>query len=143
MHRKKIPEETPSRIKVYTPSSTNSKSKTNSKDNSYKWALKTDVLAFIAGEFPIIFEYRILKKLSVEGSAGITYALYPNRFFTIGDDEDESTQESKAAMGTAFRAAIKYYPSSDYDAIEGWYFGIQLYNKTTNRELQIRFKRQR
>jgi hypothetical protein len=127
--------ETPSRIKVYTPSS-NSISKTNSNDNSYKWALKTDVLAFVSGEFPIIFEYRILPKLSIEGSAGATYALYPNQFSLSGDDEDESTQESKAAMGTAFRGAIKYYPSSDYDAIEGWFFGVQLYNKTTNRNYE-------
>jgi hypothetical protein len=125
-------EDTPSRIKVYTP--TNSTSKTSSKDNSYKWAAKTDVLAFVAGEFPVILEYRILKKLSVEGSAGITYGLYPNDFSLSDDDENESSLESKAAMGTAFRAAIKYYPSSDYDAIEGWYFGIQLFNKTTNRE---------
>jgi hypothetical protein len=124
--------EAPSRIKVYTPSSSASSS---SKDNSYKWAVKTDIFGIISGEFPIIAEYRIASKFSVEASAGITYAFYPNNFSFSGDDEDMSSYyDTKAAMGTAFRGAIKYYPSSDFDAIEGWSFGVQLFSKTTNRE---------
>jgi hypothetical protein len=37
-------------------------------------------------------------------------------------------------LGSVFRGTIKYYPSSDYDAIEGWSFGIQLFTKVNNRE---------
>lgn len=128
--------EAPSRIKVYTPSSSSSSS--SSKDNSYRWAVKTDIFGIISGEFPIIAEYRIASKFSVEASAGITYAFYPNDFSFSGDDDDMSSYyDSKAAMGTAFRGAIKYYPSSDYDAIEGWSFGVQLFSKTTNREYSL------
>lgn len=124
--------EEPSRIKVYTPS-TNGKSPTTS---SYKWAVKTDVFKYLAGEFPVILEYRIAKKISVEASAGLTYAFLPNEF-TLSEDDESSSYESKAAMGSAFRAAIKYYPSSDYDAIEGWAFGIQLFTKTSNRDYEV------
>lgn len=125
--------EAPSRIKVYTPSTSSGKASSN--DNSYKWSVKTDIFGIISGEFPIIAEYRIASKFSVEGSAGITYGFYPNEFSFSGNDEDTSSYyDTKAAMGTAFRGAIKYYPSSDYDAIEGWSFGIQLFTKTTNRE---------
>ena len=118
-----------SQIKVYTPSS----SSTAKKDNSYKWAVKTDLFAFVGGEFPIAFEYRIAKKFSVEASAGMTYAFIPNDF--LSDSEDNfATSDSEAALGSAFRGTLKYYPSEDYDAIEGWYFGLQLFSKTTNRD---------
>lgn len=118
----------PSKIKVYT-SSSNAAPATS---NSYKWAVKTDLIAAALGELPIIAEYRIAKKFSVEASAAITYAYLPNSF--LADDDEEDAFDSKAALGSSFRAAIKYYPSSDYDAIEGWAFGIQIFSKTTNRE---------
>lgn len=117
-----------SKIKVYTPSSSPSSSNSS---NTYKWAVKTDLFAFISGEFPVIAEYRITNKLSIEGSAGLTYSFIENNIFN--KDKYGSDFESKASSGTAFRAGIKFYPSSDYDAIEGWSFGIQVFNKVNNR----------
>jgi hypothetical protein len=128
-------QETPSRIKVYTPSGVSNGSSKSSKDNSYKWAVKTDLFGIVSGEFPLIGEYRFAPKFSVEASAGVTYAYLPNAF--LANDNNGSGLDSgntKAGMGTAFRGAIKFYPSSDYDAIEGWNFGIQVFSKTTNRE---------
>jgi hypothetical protein len=120
----------PNKIKVYTPSSsTSSNSKQN--DNSYKWVVKTDLLAALTGEFPIIAEYKIGKKFSVEGSAAVTQAFWSN---DLTSDSGFTDEGSKAALGSAFRGTLKFYPSSDYDAIEGWSFGIQLFTKTTNRE---------
>jgi hypothetical protein len=119
-----------SKIKVYTPSSS-----VASSNETYKWAVKTDIFSFVSGEFPIIGEYRFAKKLSVEASAGVTYGLYNN--FGILDEEYDGegyTFETKAAMGSSFRAGIKYYPSSDYDAIEGWAFGLQIFTRTNNRD---------
>lgn len=126
----KVEEVNSNKIKVYTPSSS-----TNSKaDNGYKWTVKTDLFGFVSGEFPIIGEYRFAKKLSAEVSAGVTYGLYEN-FGLFGEYEgSEHISETKAAMGNAFRAGIKFYPSSDYDAIEGWAFGLQLYTRTNNRD---------
>ncbi|OYU80241.1 MAG: hypothetical protein CFE23_10060 [Flavobacterium sp. BFFFF1] len=118
----------PTKIKVFTPQASQI-----SKDNSYKWTVKTDLLGILVGEFPVIAEYRIAPKFSVEASAGVTYAFFPNESLTLTED-DEDIFDTKAAMGTAFRGTIKYYPSTDYDAIEGWSFGIQLFHKTTNRE---------
>jgi len=118
-----------SRIKVYTPSGSSKAAETE----AYKWTVKTDIFSFVGGEFPIIGEYRFAKKLSVEASAGVTYGFLPNST-GLFEFEDESAFESKATMGSAFRAGIKFYPSSDYDAIEGWAFGVQVYTKTTNRE---------
>ena len=126
--------ETPSRIKVYTPSGASSPSKSTS-DNSYKWVVKTDVFSILTGEFPLIGEYRFAQKFSVEASAGVTYSYLPNDFLDSNTDYGYSSSDNtKAAMGTAFRGTIKFYPSSDYDAIEGWNFGLQLFSKTTNRE---------
>jgi hypothetical protein len=121
----------PNKIKVYTPSSTIS-SNGKPTDNGYKWVVKTDLLAALVGEFPIIAEYKIGKKFSVEGSVAVTNAFLPNDLtFAVDGSSD---YDSKAAIGTAFRGTLKFYPSSDYDAIEGWSFGIQLFTKTTNRE---------
>lgn len=118
-------------IKVYTPTT----SAKYQSDNSYKWAVKTDLFSFISGEFPIIGEYRVSKKISVEASVAATYSFYEN-FSILGDEEEDSytTFETKSAMGSAFRAGFKFYPSSDYDAIEGWAFGIQLFKRTNNRD---------
>ena len=124
--------EEPSRIKVYTPGGISSSSGKSSKDNSYKWAVKTDVFGIASGEFPLIGEYRFAPKFSVEASAGVTYAYIPNDFTLDGGDTN-----TKAAMGTAFRAAVKFYPSADYDAIEGWNFGIQVFSKTMNRDYDV------
>lgn len=125
----------PNKIKVYTPSSSNSNGKSYN-DNGYKWVVKTDLFAAISGEFPIIGEYRIGKKFSVEGSAAVTYAFWSNDFSKSDGFFDDG---SKAAIGSAFRGTLKFYPSSDYDAIEGWSFGIQLFTKTTNREYNDSF----
>ena len=122
---------TPNKIKVYTPSGSSS-STGKSIDNGYKWVVKTDLLAAIVGEFPIIVEYKIGRKFSVEASAAVTNAFWSNDF-SLSDDSF-SDESSKAALGSAFRGTLKFYPSSDYDAIEGWSFGIQLFTKTTNRE---------
>ncbi len=123
------------KIKVYTPSSsTSSYSKQN--DNSYKWVVKTDLLAALTGEFPIIAEYKIGKKFSVEASAAVTNAFWSNDFDLSSGFTDDN---SKAALGSAFRGTLKFYPSSDYDAIEGWAFGIQVFTKTTNREYKDDF----
>ena len=118
------------KIKVYSPNSTTSSNKKQN-DNSYKWVIKTDLLAALTGEFPIIAEYKIGKKFSVEGSAAVTNAFWSNDWSTDSGFTDDYT---KAALGSAFRGTIKFYPSSDYDAIEGWSFGVQLFSKTTNRE---------
>lgn len=130
---KKEPE-TQSKIKVYTPSSSLSKATKN--DNSYKWAIKTDLFAYVVGEFPLSFEYRLTKKLSVEAAVGATYSFLPNSG-VFEDDKDKNDRDSKAAMGSVFRGTLKYYPSSDYDALEGWNFGIQLFSKTNNREYGV------
>lgn len=117
-----------SQIKVYTPDD----SDTDTETNTYKWAVKTDVLGFIMGEFPIIAEYRVAKHISIEGSAGMTYSFWSNgnSFFKL---DDESSEKTEAGLGTAFRLGFKYYPSSDWDAIEGWAFGIQGFTTTNNR----------
>lgn len=126
---------TPTKIKVYTPSGATGSQKT-SKDNSYKWDVKTDLFAIVSGEFPLIGEYRFARKFSVEASAGVTYAYLSNNDL-FSNETNSYNDNTKAAMGTAFRGTIKFYPSSDYDAIEGWNFGIQVFSKTTNRDYDL------
>jgi hypothetical protein len=123
-------EQTSSKIKVYSPSSS-----MKAVSETYKWTVKTDIFSYLSGEFPIIGEYRFAKKLSAEVSAGLTFGLYENfGLFEDGYSGDGSSFSTKAAMGSAFRGGIKFYPSSDYDAIEGWAFGLQLFSRTNNRE---------
>lgn len=125
---------TTSRIKVYTPKGESLSS--GSSSNSYSWVVKTDLLKFVTGEIPLIYERKISSKFSVEAAAGVTYSFFENDYSLLIDDEEESF-ESKAAFGSVFRGTIKYYPSSDYDAIEGWSFGIQVFTKTNNREYDL------
>jgi hypothetical protein len=124
--------DTGSKIKVYTP--TGSLSKNTKNDNSYKWAIKTDMFAYVVGEFPLSFEYRLSKKFAVEAAVGATYSFIPNTGIFEDESNDKYDDGAKAAIGSVFRGTLKFYPSSDYDAIEGWNFGIQLFSKTNNRE---------
>ena len=128
-------EQTTSKIKVYSPSSG-----VKAVAETYKWSVKTDIFSYLSGEFPVIGEFRFAKKLSAEVSAGFTYGLYENfGLFEDGYSGEGSSFSSKPAMGTAFRGGVKFYPSSDYDAIEGWAFGLQLFSRTNNREYSNSF----
>ncbi len=117
---------TPTKIRVYSPTVSAEK-----KDNSYKWVVKTDVLKYLTGEFAVIGEYRFAKKLSAEVSVGATYGFNTVDLFLEDYDDNEN---SKATMGGAYRGALKFYPSSDYDALEGWSFGVQVFTKSNNRD---------
>ena len=100
--------------------------------NTYKWSVKTDLYKIIGGEIPLIFEYRVSEKISIEASAGITYNIWGNG--DLFDDDLSFTDDSDItpAYGSAFRLGGKFYPSSDWDAIEGWAFGLQGFYKTNN-----------
>ena len=115
-------------IRVYTPNEVSEKKESD----FYNWNIKTDLLSFITGEFPLIGEYRLTKRMSVEGAIGITYGYLENGIFSVAGDN--ALDADDAALGSSFRAGIKFYPSDDYDAIEGWAFGLQVFTKTTNRE---------
>lgn len=116
-------------IRVYTPSEVTAKKESD----YYNWCFKTDLFSFITGEFPLIGEYRLTKRMSVEGAVGVTYGFLENgSLFSI--TSDNALTAENAALGSSFRAGIKFYPSDDYDAIEGWAFGLQVFTKTTNRE---------
>lgn len=107
---------------------------------TFKWILKTDVVSIATGEFPLIAEFRISDDLSLEGSAGIT--------LTQNNDNDLSKIEyfddasvglkGKSAIGTAFRGGVKYYISSEEDAIEGFSVGLFAFNKIT----KIKYEKQ-
>jgi hypothetical protein len=131
---KKETTESPNRIKVYTP--TGSVTNSRKKDNSYKWMVKTDLLGMVVGEFPIIGEYRLTEKTSIEASLGMTYSYLGNKGIFDKNNNNNSGNISsdliKPSTGGAYRATFKYYPSSDYDALEGWNFGVQVFSKTSN-----------
>jgi hypothetical protein len=119
-----------SKIKVYTTSTT---IKPKNGDNGYKWTVKTDFFQALGGEFPLLFEYRIAKQIGLEASAGMTFS-YINSGELFDDTEVNNAFDSKASTGGAYRLGFKFYPSDDYDALEGWSFGVQAYSKTMNRE---------
>lgn len=127
------PVDTSSRIRVYTPNGSNNSSYNS--EESYKWALKTDLVPMISGEFPLIGEFKVAKRLSTEFSAGVTYDLnllgsdiFPSELDRMPNDYYYIDAENPGAS-SAFRLAFKYYPSKYESAIEGWFVGLQLMNK--------------
>jgi hypothetical protein len=122
-------QDTNSKVKVYTPSSSTSKAQSN----AYTWAVKTDFMTFLWGEFPLIGEYRITPKISLEGSVGMTYDFWGISDVLLDGNSLFGDYTTQAAMAGVYRLGAKYYPSSDYDAIEGFSFGLQLFNQNTNK----------
>lgn len=116
-----------SKIKVYNAD----QSGKDYSDNSYRWAIKTDLTSLISQEFPIIVEYRIAKKISLEASAAITYTYFSNdNYFNQLKNED---LDKKPETDNAFRFGVKYYPSRITNALDGWFVGIQAFTKNTKR----------
>ncbi|OXA84950.1 DUF3575 domain-containing protein [Flavobacterium hercynium] len=116
-----------SNIKVYNAD----QSDKDQSDNSYRWAIKTDLTSLISQEFPIIAEYRITKKISIEASAAITYAYFSNDdYFDQLKNED---LDKKPETDNAFRIGVKYYPSRRTNALDGWFVGLQAFTKNTKR----------
>ncbi len=100
---------------------------------SLKWAAKVDVFLMGLGEIPVSVEYRLAKKLSIEATAGITYSIFPNNFLRINSEIDPYGNDTKAGFGSVFRGTIKFYPSAEDEALEGWNIGIQVFRKSNVR----------
>lgn len=116
-----------SKIKVYNAD----QSEKDQSDNSYRWAIKTDLTSLISQEFPLIVEYRIAKRISVEASAAVTYAYFSNDdYFDQLKNED---LDKKPETDNAFRFGVKYYPSHITNALDGWFLGVQAFTKNTKR----------
>ncbi|MEP7197321.1 MAG: hypothetical protein ABI851_12445 [Saprospiraceae bacterium] len=123
-----------SKIRVYAPTG-NSKHKRTSSEKGYLWVVKLDVLSTIfAGNIPLFLEYRIAKNISLEAGLGLTYG---SDIITNIINELEAGffgYPSSRALGSSFKGAIKYYPSKDDNAIEGWNFGISFQHKNVRRK---------
>lgn len=116
-----------SAIKVYNAD----QSEKDNSNNSYRWAIKTDLTSLVSQEFPIIVEYRIAKKISLEASAAVTYAYFSNdNYFDQLKNED---LDKKPETDNAFRFGVKYYPSRITNALDGWFIGLQAFTKNTTR----------
>lgn len=100
---------------------------------TYKWVLKTDLVSIATGEFPLIAEFRISDDVSIEGSAGVTFGSNNDSDLSNIEYFSDASEalEGKSALGTAFRAGVKYYISNEEDAIEGFSVGFFAFNKVT------------
>lgn len=137
-------------VKVYSP---NTNHNTKSIDH-YKWAVKTDILQYIMGDFGISAEYLPIKRFSAEFGIGATYSLYESFTPYLGvKDENEKfdfdsevknsnlyfidDNSGKSRFKTSYRVALKYYFDGSYSGIDGWYVGLQYAYKTYVKEYSL------
>jgi hypothetical protein len=100
--------------------------------------VKMNPLLLIQGDIPVYVEHKVAKKVTVELGLGMTY----DNVITDALDVDhypEST-EKENLMGYSIAAGLRYYPSSTYETMEGYYFAPEIryrqYKSITNQYLE-------
>ncbi len=96
--------------------------------HNYRWAIKTDIANITSGDFNIIGELKLLKKLSVEAGAGYTLD-YLLDLFQFDNSKVKLVGNTRPTGGFSTKATIKYY---FYEGIEGWWLGATGYTRTNN-----------
>ncbi|MBX3101679.1 MAG: hypothetical protein KF690_04160 [Bacteroidetes bacterium] len=99
--------------------------------STYSTAFKLNPYGLLNGEIPVFAERRITPKISLEASLGITMKDYISRMYQLMWDEEyenpfdnELSEFRTQKTGYTYSLAFRYFPSADYDAIEGLFFGI-------------------
>ncbi|MBK0404223.1 DUF3575 domain-containing protein [Adhaeribacter sp. BT258] len=87
-------------------------------------SIKMNPLLLLQGDIPVYIEQKVAKKLTIELGLGMTY----DNVITDALDPDhysESTQKENL-MGYSIAAGLRYYPSSTYETMEGYYFAPEI-----------------
>ncbi|MFC5270789.1 DUF3575 domain-containing protein [Adhaeribacter terreus] len=100
--------------------------------------IKMNPLLLLQGDIPVYLERKIAKKLTIEFGLGMTYdnvvtdALDPDHY------SETTTKEN--LMGYSVAAGLRYYPSSTYETMEGYYFAPEVryrkYKSVANQYLE-------
>lgn len=116
---------------VFTGLYAESEEETEEEDKVYRWAIKTDLGNMTSGDFNLVGEYRLLKRLSIEAGGGYTFD-YLLDFFQLDDLKVKLATNAYATGGFSARAGFKFY-FDRYDApIDGWWLGITGYMRQNN-----------
>ena len=102
------------------------------------WALKFDIIPLYTGDYNVNFEYKIVKRLSIEAGLGFTYDFLKIDLsnpidFNIYEGSDYIEDDySGSSFGMSKRISLKYYFKSEAKDIKGWYVGFNHIDKTFN-----------
>ena len=109
----------------------NSSSSTTSEDK-YSYAVKFDPYQFAVGDLPISFESKFHEKMSFEVGAGPTLDYLGSVFGLLGSFTKTQNVSTAAEFGYLLKGHLRFYPSKDWDPIEGIYFAADLNTKRYN-----------
>ncbi len=87
-------------------------------------SVKLNPLLILAGDMPLYIEQKIARKMSVEVGVGLTYDNMLTQFLDSDRYREDVNREN--AMSYSFSGALRYYPSSVYPALEGYYFAPEM-----------------
>ncbi|MEX0965976.1 MAG: hypothetical protein WD077_01965 [Bacteroidia bacterium] len=101
-----------------------------------KHIFKVNPLNIFIGDFPVYYEHKLDKRLSVEVGAGYTFRNYIFGIWqTTASQVPEFIDIREAEPGFSARASLRYFPNKlregIYD-IEGFYFGPEIQYKAYN-----------
>ena len=122
------------KVVVFNPEG-NSDSNVNSKEPEFRHMIKISPIMFINGDFPIFYEYRLGRNLSIEAAIGITHKDYIHELFEATKGDFSYDNEELYTTGNSFRSSLKYWPSKYGAMEEGYYFSIEYLNRNYNSTL--------
>ncbi len=117
------------RTRSYKPSNEKtSRSKANA-SNKYSHCLKYNLLPFFIGEFPVSYEYKINRFITLEAGLGITTNNHMDQLlYTTNDFYADPTNVLRTGLNLSHNAMIKVFP--DAGAMDdGFYIAIDYKNR--------------
>jgi hypothetical protein len=97
--------------------------------DSVQQALKINPANFLRGDFSLYYEYRLARRFSVEGAAGVTYVDYVYELTQNQGRYIFKTSEANSVKfysGVTGRLQFRWYPSKYETAITGYYLAPEI-----------------
>ena len=90
-----------------------------------KGILKTDAIAMIHGDWPVLYEHMLSDQFSIEGGVGILMPYYVHDFLTLIFTENNGITNNQ--LGFSLKGQLKLYTDKAPDL---HYWGVQLYHRS-------------
>lgn len=90
-----------------------------------KGILKTDAIAMIHGDWPLLYEHMLSDQFSIEGGVGLLMPYYVHDFLALIFTENNGITNNQ--LGVSFKGQLKLYTDKAPDL---HYWGVQLYHRS-------------
>lgn len=106
---------------AYSKAQDNNNEYSDLSEPDYKSLLKLNPVQAINGHFPILFEFFVTNKLTIELGVAATHLDYLYEADLLADPFDATQENRRGRFGYGFSGSVRYYVSDFSYAFDEWY----------------------